>query len=95
MLDQIQFLKNLLASSEEADVVITYLKLFNQLYKDRKEVMISNSMFNDRVLIERLMKKIGFVSGDNLVADQSRHHLQFQIASEATHALGLLAREGN
>eukprot|EP00029_Vermamoeba_vermiformis_P000830 TRINITY_DN11014_c0_g1_i1.p1 TRINITY_DN11014_c0_g1~~TRINITY_DN11014_c0_g1_i1.p1 ORF type:complete len:497 (+),score=71.96 TRINITY_DN11014_c0_g1_i1:107-1597(+) len=93
MLDQIQFMKNLLASSEEADVVITYLQLFNQLYKDRKEVMISNSMFNDRVLIERLMKRIGFVSGDYLDADQSNHRLQFQIASEATHTLGLLARE--
>lgn len=93
MLDQIQFMKNLLASSEEADVVITYLQLFNQLYKDRKEVMISNSMFNDRVLIERLMKRIGFVSSENLDADQSLNHKQFQIAGEATHALGLLARE--
>jgi hypothetical protein len=93
MLDQIQFMKNLLASSEEADVVITYLRLFNQLYKDRKEVMISNSMFNDKVLIERLMKRIGFVSSDNLDADQSENHPQFQIAGEATHSLGLLARE--
>ena len=93
MLDQVQFMKNLLASSEEADVVITYLQLFNQLYKDRKEVMISNSMFNDKVLIERLMKKIGFIYIDNF-ADQSKISLQFQIASESTHALGLLAREG-
>jgi hypothetical protein len=95
MLDQIQFMKNLLASSEEADVVITYLQLFNQLYKDRKEVMISNSMFNDRVLIERLMKRIGFVSSDNLDVDHSQIHLQLQVASESTHAIGLLAREGN
>jgi hypothetical protein len=93
MLDQIQFMKNLLASSEEADVVITYLQLFNQLYKDRKEVMISNSMFNDRVLIERLMKRIGFVSSDNLDTDHSQIHLQLQVASESTHAIGLLARE--
>lgn len=93
MLDQIQFVKNLLASSEEADVVITYLRLFNQLYKDRKEVMISNSMFNDRILIERLMRRIGCVSIDNPDADQSQIHRQFQIASEATHTLGLLARE--
>jgi len=93
MLDQVVFMKNLLASSEEADVVITYLQLFNQLYKDRKEVMISNSMFNDKTLIELLMKRIGFVSSDNLDVDQLNNHRHFQIASEATHALGLLARE--
>jgi len=93
MLDQVVFMKNLLASSEEADVVITYLQLFNQLYKDRKEVMISNSMFNDKTLIELLMKRIGFVSSDNLDVDQLNNHRYFQIASEATHALGLLARE--
>lgn len=94
MLHQIQYMKNLLASSEEADVVITFLQLFNQLYKDRKEVMISNSMFNDRVLIERLMKRIGFVSSDNSAVDQSQLRLHLQIASEAMHAIGLLAREG-
>lgn len=93
MLDQVVFMKNLLASSEEADVVITYLQLFNQLYKDRKEVMISNSMFNDKILIELLMKRIGFVSSDNLDVDQLNNHRYFQIASESTHALGLLARE--
>jgi len=50
-------------------------------------------MFNDKTLIELLMKRIGFVSSDNLDVDQLNNHRYFQIASEATHALGLLARE--
>jgi hypothetical protein len=88
-------LKSLLGSSEEvADVTITYLQLFNQIYKDRKEVMISNRMFNDGMLIERLMKTFDRISNENLDADLSSRNVQLQVACEATHTLGLLAREG-